>query len=401
MRESAVVAHHRRAGRRRSAARTSGDARGPGTRAACLGACVALLAMLLASPASAAQQQNAHAYAYWNLSNGGAIWNVDQNLQVREAGASTFWAGYWQWSSSEAGIGGYFGLQKDGNRFDATTGDTAIFSVWNADDAHGPGCGAFGGEGTGYSCRLAYPIASDRMYRLRLWRVATEPAGQWWSAWVMDQTTGTEAWIGEIRAPASATAVSSYMNFTEYFGESVAAIDQVPRSITDFTQPGANQISPGVYQAVGSFTQSAVGSGTTGSVEVVNLGWTNAARITMGGTIVTDPVVPPVPPVPLPVSPDPATKPTPSVPAGNAAGRSPVAAVSKSKCLVPKLVGKTVGGARQRLNTTNCALGKVKWAKGSRSAKRARISSQNPRRGTVLRAGAKVSVVVRAVKSTA
>ncbi len=245
--------------------------------------CAALLLVLMVAPASAAQQQNAYAYAYWNLSASGGIWNVDQNIQIRKTAASTYWAGNWQWNNTDPSGGGYFGLQKNGLRFDGTSGGTAIFSVWSATGARGPGCGTFGGEGTGYSCRLAYPIHTDRMYRLRLWRQEADSSGQWWGAWVKDQATGVERWIGGIRAPLNATAVSRYVNFTEYFGSAVPTNSDVPRSIADYTQPGANQQAEGVYEAVGSFAGSTVGSSTTGTVTLISLGWTNAARIIMGG----------------------------------------------------------------------------------------------------------------------
>ncbi len=263
--------------------------------------------MLMVGPALAAQQQNANAYAYWKLSAGAGIWNVDQNIQIRQSAASTYWAGNWRWNNPEPSGGGYFGVQENGVRFDGTSGDTAIFSIWNANGTRGPGCGTFGGEGTGHSCRIAYPIYNDRMLRLRLWRQEADANGQWWGAWIKDQVTGVEQSIGGIRAPLNATAVSSYMNFTEYFGPAVPANDRVPRSIADYTQPAANQQTEGLYEAVGSFSGASVGSGTTGSVELVSLGWTNAARITMGG--IATPTATPVPqPTPMP---QPQPNPTP------------------------------------------------------------------------------------------
>lgn len=251
-----------------------------------LAAYVAFLVVLVAAPASAAsQQQNANAYARWNLAAAGGMWNVDQNVQIRATAPSTYWAGYWQWTNSNPSQGGYFGLQEDGVRFDGSRGTTAIFSIWASNGARGPGCGMFdgSGEGRGYSCRIAYPIFTDRMFRLRLWRQETDASGQWWGAWIKDQVTGVETSIGGIRAPLSATVLGSYGNFTEYFGPAVPAKENVPRSIADYTQPAANQQSPGMYSAIGSFSGSTVGSGTVGAVGLISLGWTNAARITIGG----------------------------------------------------------------------------------------------------------------------
>ena len=65
-------------------------------------------------------------------------------------------------------------MQTNGNRFNGTTGDTAIFSLWNANATSGPSCGVFGGEGNGYSCRLAYPISTSTYYRYRVWRLGAD-----------------------------------------------------------------------------------------------------------------------------------------------------------------------------------------------------------------------------------
>jgi hypothetical protein len=242
----------------------------------------AITALLLAvGPSAAAQQQNANAYAYWSLSAPGGIWNVDQDIRVRKSARSTFWAGLWTWQGMTNG--GYFGLQKNAPSFHGTKGSIAIFSIWNANGAKGAHCGVFGGEGGGQSCHIGYTPKADRLYRLRLWRQEKDALGQWWGAWIQDQTTGIESWIGGIRAPVIATLVGDYKNFTEFFGSTVRAPNRVPKSIADYTQPAANQQSPGLYQSVGSFSGSTVGSGTSGNVQLVSFGWTNAARVTMGG----------------------------------------------------------------------------------------------------------------------
>jgi len=61
-------------------------------------------------------------------------------------------------------------------------------------------------------------------------------------------------------------------------------------------------------------------------------------------------------------------------------------------CLVPKLKGKTLAGAKSALTQANCKVGKVtrKYAK----AKKGRVISQRPKPGTNLAAGAKVNLVV-------
>ena len=101
--------------------------------------------------------------------------NVDQQMMVEQQAPATYWAMLWNWQG--ASYGRYLGLQTNGNRLDGTTGDTALFSLWDANAASGPNCGNFGGEGSGYSCRLAYPIATNRYYRYRIWRGSADAGG--------------------------------------------------------------------------------------------------------------------------------------------------------------------------------------------------------------------------------
>ena len=59
----------------------------------------------------------------------------------------------------------------------------AIFSIWKALDAKkGNGddafVGTFDGEGTGYSCKIAYDWKEGTEYRLRLWEIADAGDGQ-------------------------------------------------------------------------------------------------------------------------------------------------------------------------------------------------------------------------------
>ena len=82
-----------------------------------------------------------------------------------------FWAHQFQLVDGE---GGYLGLQTKGNRADGSLGKMAIFSIWDAVEAEGAGpggfgCVRFGGEGTGWSCRIPYHWVAGHAYRLRVW----------------------------------------------------------------------------------------------------------------------------------------------------------------------------------------------------------------------------------------
>jgi hypothetical protein len=225
------------------------------------------------------QHLNANIYTYWRFTGSG-FYNIDQIMWPGSRASDTYWALYWIWSDSGYG---YLGLQTNGSRFDGTSGDTAIFSLWNANSASGPHCGQFGGEGAGYSCRLAYAISTDgRQYRLRVWRLNADTGGQWWGAWVQDSATGVDTYLGQIRVTASHTTIASASNFVEYFGSPVGC-DSVPRSTANWTQPAANSNGSGGYQFYSAYAGWDKGSCTGGSMTPVNYSWTQGALAVLGG----------------------------------------------------------------------------------------------------------------------
>jgi PKD repeat protein len=64
-----------------------------------------------------------------------------------------------------------------------------------------------------------------------------------------------------------------------------------------------------------------------------------------------------------------------------------------TKCVVPKLIGKTVAGAKKLLAKAHCGVGKVA-RKTAKKKLRGRVISQRARAGTLKPAGSKVSFVV-------
>jgi hypothetical protein len=140
-------------------------------------------------------------YTDWNWpATSGGYYNFDHDLRIQQVtpNAPYFWSHQFGFVD---GDGGYLGLQSNGVGFDGYRGKLAIFSIWQATAASGPACGTFGGEGTGYSCKIPYEWVANRRYRLRLWATGTDGADEWWGAWVMDRTTGAEQHIGSIRVP--------------------------------------------------------------------------------------------------------------------------------------------------------------------------------------------------------
>ncbi len=91
------------------------------------------------------------------------------------------------WSHQVGLVGGeaaYLGLQTQGWE---PKGKIAIFSVWGALDAEGPGYAApFSGEGSGMTVRIPYEWAPGRPERLAL----LAEGGGWWRGEVGDRIVG-------------------------------------------------------------------------------------------------------------------------------------------------------------------------------------------------------------------
>ncbi|WP_229070988.1 DUF3472 domain-containing protein [Actinoplanes sp. DH11] len=241
-------------------------------------------AALSGSPTAASaapQHQNAHLYAYWNFHGRTGFWNVDQQVRVAKKAPASYWAMNFGFTATP-NEGGYMGLQTNGRRFNGTSGDTAIFSLWNATATRGPNCGRFGGEGTGMSCRVGFTINTGTYYRYRVWRLDADSRGQWWGAWIANPVTGKDTPIGQIRVPRNKRLMTTPMNFSEYFGPA-RTCNTVPVSKAYFTQPAANSRGGGSYEHGSVFASSHRGQCTGGSVRVVRVGSTKAAAITMGG----------------------------------------------------------------------------------------------------------------------
>jgi hypothetical protein len=224
------------------------------------------------------QHLNAARYVDWTYPQQG-FWNVDQTVWVVQKAPSTYWSSNWSWTTTHgAATGGYMGIQTNGIRFDGTTGDTAIFSLWGANGTRSGQCDTFGGEGTGLSCRMPYTIYGDgNSYRLRVWRLESDAHGQWWGAWIRDSRRG-DLHIGDIRVPGTSGLMTGPNVFAEYFGPRVGC-DAVPRSIVNWNHPAYNG-SVGTASFASSTKSSCVGGS---AAAIVNGDGTRAVRTTLGG----------------------------------------------------------------------------------------------------------------------
>ncbi len=133
------------------------------------------------------------------------------------------------WSHQVALLGGqaaYLGLQTQGSE---PTGKIAIFSVWGAIDADGPGvAGSFGGEGTGMTVRIRYLWAPGR----REWLALQAEGGGWWRADVGGRL------VGRIRVdPAWGGLASTSIMWTERYAPPLSRCADLGHAVAWFGTP--------------------------------------------------------------------------------------------------------------------------------------------------------------------
>ncbi|MBI5106230.1 MAG: PASTA domain-containing protein, partial [Solirubrobacterales bacterium] len=87
-------------------------------------------------------------------------------------------------------------------------------------------------------------------------------------------------------------------------------------------------------------------------------------------------------------------QPPAAAPVAPATGTSKAPRPAPRRCVVPRLSGLTVTGARRALSRARCTLGKV-TRRRSRKGRRGRVLRQGATPGARLKAGARVAVTVR------
>jgi hypothetical protein len=239
--------------------------------------------VIWATPVSAAQHLNGAVHVHWNMpAPGNDYYNVDQTMWIDRKATKTFWA--IQWPLTGTNDQGYMGLQTSARRPDGSTGEMAIFSLWNANAARGDNgtCAKFGKEGDGFSCRMNFTIRTGTHYRFRIWRQEADSGGQWWGAYIRSSYSDFDYHLGDIRVASRTVGIP--VNFTEYWGDAVPC-DKVPRSIVNWTQPAANSRgdSTGSYQYYSSFRYYNMLNCITARVSQVNWGWTKGVKVDAGG----------------------------------------------------------------------------------------------------------------------
>ena len=174
-----------------------------------------------------------------------------------------FWAHQFRLIGGE---GGYLGLQTKGNRADGSLGKMAIFSIWDAVEAAGPGTTRFSGEGEGWSCRIPYLWQPGRAYALKVSSIG----GNWWEAKVRDEATGIISQIGGIRVPERWRLLDSWsIMWTEYYGPPLDRCSDLAYSSVIFGTPLAND---GEVKPAGSHSHLGEGTCATSDIQTVAQG---------------------------------------------------------------------------------------------------------------------------------
>jgi hypothetical protein len=127
------------------------------------------------------------------------------------------------------GEAGYVGLQTRGSE---PTGKIAIFSIWDAVNAHGPAFVArFDGEGEGFSVRIPWAWEVHRTYNLRV----TATAAHRWTAYVDDRL------IGHIDVPSQWGGLRDVsIMWTERYAGAQSSCGDIAYAVARFGVPTAD-----------------------------------------------------------------------------------------------------------------------------------------------------------------
>ena len=125
---------------------------------------------------------------------------------------------------------------------DGKLSDLAIFSIWDAIKAipgdSNAGCVVFGGEGTGYSCRVPINLIAGHSYKLTF-GVDQNRGLYWWQATVEDLATSNIQIIGSIQTKQADLQASNWNNFIEYWGPDIPC-DSVGPATAKFSNPASS-----------------------------------------------------------------------------------------------------------------------------------------------------------------
>jgi len=189
---------------------------------------IVFVLVLVLIPRVSATAPGTYVELYWPFDKN---YNFDIDLKVTdtpELDTGLFWSHQFAFVG---GSGGYLGLQIVGST------KKAIFSIWNA-LAGSSECQVFTHEGSGWMCLIDYDWKVGFNYRLRLWVLNKDPAGnEWWLGTINDYSINSDTVIGRILVPSSFGWLSSWsVTWIEYF---VYSTCDVPYTRAIFSYPFA------------------------------------------------------------------------------------------------------------------------------------------------------------------
>lgn len=196
------------------------------------------------SPAAATQAQWSSMNWSWARRTDpvAPVTQLQQEMRVRKLGPTSYASLTWRFGD---GPGAYMGVQTNPTTPDGSPAPASgvNFAIWDATQAKGRHCGAFGGEGVGQRCIRAVAVAPGARVRLSVARTSFDSStGEWWwTAKVVVSSRGVTKRIkvGSIRTGATHIDTGSITNFEEYFGDMPASCSLIPVIDMRFLPPRA------------------------------------------------------------------------------------------------------------------------------------------------------------------
>lgn len=232
-------------------------------------------------------------YSFWNTLSGSfksARWKLRPEVDPTPSGY--FFGNQGAIVNSDVW---YAGIQAKGNiPIPAFTGRLAIFSMWGGvDSVSNPDVsGAYaapfieGGDG-GHTVRVPYFWDPAKTYELRI-QADTARGARWWACYIIDETTGTEIWVGSIQAPVGSGDLSGVTTqFTELFSISGTPANCQALTYVDtfFGQPAFGQVGGKIALDIHNLGGYRLGSGEaiSGPSSVMGGGFQNAGAFAPSG----------------------------------------------------------------------------------------------------------------------
>jgi hypothetical protein len=141
--------------------------------------------------------------------------------------------------------GAYAGFQTNGYNGTNYIGKMALFSVWDASSGivenGGWGTG-FGGEGSGYSTRIAYNWIVNHTYKIVIYlnKADAGSGNSLWGATITDTSINEKTQIGRIYVPISRGNIYGPVSFHERYSGSTSSCSAINRSQVLFSNATAN-----------------------------------------------------------------------------------------------------------------------------------------------------------------